>query len=639
MREYIYLWVNKFVWSGKDNEGNNRYLFENVGIPLSSKYDVTRCEFNEKSSEFIINCENRNIKVNYFSEHINDLVAMVGDNGSGKSSLLELLKLILTKEAIKGDEKYVLIYADDNEIKVKSTLANEITFKIKDENSFIELNVNNDDHESDHVIYYAPFFNVAKNNFGTQGGNYGLADISTEKVIDVYANKLHNVGMGNRFDRLVSYSYYEQLVEMVFVADFLEHENKLPMDLPKYMYVNSNDGSIEMLEKQLNDRIKLLTEDIKKNTMRNDELIKLEKEKGTFTSLEQEKSEILDNIKNCKLERANKKMLLKSIGVWKNDASLKDRVLLSVFSSLYRNYGIDSNTSNRIAISTNMDIVNAFNVLKKHITKEINIKKIECLCELITNNSIPTDDGRRLFYIKKNKSMLNIIMNRHYDIIKEYGLITPFLIFERQRLSTGESNFMQFFARFYHIWKDSPIQIDSIRGAKNIVFLIDEGEANFHPEWQRKYIKTLIEWIEIVMDTLKKKGFILGDIPKFQILLSTHSPFVACDLPNKNMVRLKLKNEESTNDFKSVQPQKSTNKDDDTGIGASIIKLLKGDFFLSSTVGALTEEKITKMIDEIQKNKSSGHEKVKLSDGNAFVLENLGDHFLKTLLEGEIQND
>jgi energy-coupling factor transporter ATP-binding protein EcfA2 len=605
MREYIYLWIHKYVLLGYDGQDKKHYLFENIGVPLSSRYNIEDC-FEEESKKLTINIEKRKtndnyFSGNYFSENIIDLVAIVGNNGSGKSSIFRLLKSILTDgEGNTADDiGYLLLYIDEQTIKGKSTLEKEgIEVNVSPSLNENETNdcygsYRSEDHKSDYVIFYSPFFNVSK---GLLGNYHGSHNISTEHVIGSYKEKLYNLGMDEHrfFDRLDSYSYYEQQIELDFLADFLKNEEKLPMDLPTYMHIQSNDGVIILLKKTLSK----------------------------------------DNEK-----------LLRIVEKWENSiGSLEDKIYLSVFACIYRSYssssfspflsvfdGITENISIKEALDkVELEIANIKS--KTNIEPKITYELKKMIDLIVENSKKQSFELRYLLFIKSKKEELKQIMNLHYDIRRKHSLITPFLLFERQRLSSGEDNLIQLFARFYHIWKDSFIYKGQILEVKDVTFLIDEGEANFHPEWQRQYIKMIIDWIELIMEKLKSNGIIVS-IPKFQIFLSTHSPFVACDLPKNNMICLKLKEKTNKDDFKSVRIVDFSKKEN-IGIGTSIVDLLKNDFFIDNTVGVLAAERIEKMVKEIRRN---GYENI--SPESKFVLDNLGDKFIKSFLKEGNKND
>ncbi|MBP7284264.1 MAG: AAA family ATPase [Leptospiraceae bacterium] len=131
------------------------------------------------------------------------------------------------------------------------------------------------------------------------------------------------------------------------------------------------------------------------------------------------------------------------------------------------------------------------------------------------------------------------------------------------------------------------------------LILIDEGETGFHPEWQRKYLKYLIDFFpQIYPDK------------QIQIILTTHSPFLASDLPKENIIFLQKAEskteEEKKGNYEIVNGVKYENgkcivvdglKKDKT-FGANIHTLLSDSFFLEDgLIGEFAKGKINEIID------------------------------------------
>ena len=96
------------------------------------------------------------------------------------------------------------------------------------------------------------------------------------------------------------------------------------------------------------------------------------------------------------------------------------------------------------------------------------------------------------------------------------------------------------------------------------LIFIDEGETYYHPEWQRCYVKTLLDYINFTE---------MGN--KLQIVITTNSPFIISDILGEDITYL------------SKDKKKS-----DLTFGQNIHKLLKDNFFMSFTIGEYSRELI-----------------------------------------------
>ncbi|MCB2312086.1 ATP-binding protein [Clostridium tagluense] len=98
---------------------------------------------------------------------------------------------------------------------------------------------------------------------------------------------------------------------------------------------------------------------------------------------------------------------------------------------------------------------------------------------------------------------------------------------------------------------------ESLLEGETALIFIDEGELYYHPEWQRSYIKTLVENIN---DTKTES--------KLQVVITTNSPFIISDILSEDITYLSKEE-----------------KDFDRTFGQNIHKLLKDNFFMSYTIG------------------------------------------------------
>jgi hypothetical protein len=142
-----------------------------------------------------------------------------------------------------------------------------------------------------------------------------------------------------------------------------------------------------------------------------------------------------------------------------------------------------------------------------------------------------------------------------------------------QILSSGEKQFLYAVSTMiYHIKNLCSVSEEGRVKYRKINLVLDEIELCFHPEYQRLFVKKLID----IFDRLN-----LTDECMFNIILSTHSPFILSDIPKCNVMFLK--------------EGKQVNEMQEDTFGANIHSLMQNAFFLTGTIGEFAKEKINKM--------------------------------------------
>ncbi len=157
-------------------------------------------------------------------------------------------------------------------------------------------------------------------------------------------------------------------------------------------------------------------------------------------------------------------------------------------------------------------------------------------------------------------------------------------------LSTGQETYLFQFADFNNVLISDK--------NNNIMLLIDEGETTLHPDWQKRYIKYLTDFLS---DNFPNKNI--------HIILSSHSPFVLSDLSKENVIFLdaykeqdiKVKNgSQKTGNCKVVDGLKKKKQT----FGANIHTLLSDGFFMENgLMGEFAKGKIDKIIKFLREGK------------------------------------
>jgi predicted ATPase len=118
----------------------------------------------------------------------------------------------------------------------------------------------------------------------------------------------------------------------------------------------------------------------------------------------------------------------------------------------------------------------------------------------------------------------------------------------------------------------------------NIVF--DEIELYFHPDLQRSFVNDLLSSLG------KMNPMHLWSFDGFQFIFITHSPFILSDIPSTNI--LYLNSDQTSGTITAVEGKGET-------FGANIHDLLANDFFMErGFMGELAKNKITSVIEHLQ---------------------------------------
>ncbi|WP_269318458.1 AAA family ATPase [Exiguobacterium sp. KJ 601] len=129
-------------------------------------------------------------------------------------------------------------------------------------------------------------------------------------------------------------------------------------------------------------------------------------------------------------------------------------------------------------------------------------------------------------------------------------------------MSTGEILRLNLFSQLYEI----SIQHDNVYPNENLWILIDEAGSHLHPEWQAGYVEML----------RSAASQIFTNRSNIQIILTTHSPIILSDVPRHDVLYLISKTDET----RSI-PRDRT-------FGQNIYKLFEESFFLKSVSGSLS---------------------------------------------------
>ncbi|MFT7056578.1 MAG: putative ATP-binding protein involved in virulence [Roseivirga sp.] len=167
-------------------------------------------------------------------------------------------------------------------------------------------------------------------------------------------------------------------------------------------------------------------------------------------------------------------------------------------------------------------------------------------------------------------SLFRVQINIVNDKTKEESQLEDLSSGELQLVNSVQSS-------LYHLnnldsYKDEDENTYKIKH-RNALLIFDEIELYFHPEFQRKMVKYLLEHIDRLDLQLVKN---------IHILFVTHSPFILSDIPRTNLLKLE--------EGKPVI-------DDEPTFAANIYEMLKSSFFMNAGTGDYSIQKINEKLD------------------------------------------
>ena len=193
-----------------------------------------------------------------------------------------------------------------------------------------------------------------------------------------------------------------------------------------------------------------------------------------------------------------------------------------------------------------------------------------------------------------------LVTSRFFEIQKAFDLDKHYYP------SAGEKMVLNLMSRLYEELELSPFIYQDSYSSDVTLIILDEAEVGYHPEWQRKFLKTVLDFT----NSLPKHH-------KYQILLTTHSPIILSDIPGCNVSFLK-NTESGTIAVSGIKT-----------FGANIYDLLKESFFLSNSIGDYAQSRISEVFNTYYSEGNDRKERfISNYDTLKFIVDNIADDYI-----------
>lgn len=520
---YIPSGVLPFIF-GKEHEGYT--------INLGGKYIYELSE-NSNFAQIIKRTVNENFINDFWGHGIHSISAIVGKNGTGKTSLLNIFRF-----------RSFCSYVVENDQGEKPKILGDSL------NSF-------------DIIYYSPFLNIQ--NFDYEHGNF--YDMSK------YSTMLNDTGFEN-----LDLSSLMQLHRSENIKRWIKFRQRKDIDfylknvgLPVFNFIKIKLNQIEVTNNDTSYDFRPFFVKFKEisNSERDKRYLDLEKIKGKPISSEERRN--FSNRNNLELyitETIIKKVhkILESSG----NKYLQEGVIKSNFSVDSQEFLKNENLKD----SFYWFLDNAYIKFKKNekfIT--LPVLEIKQLLELLLSE-LPEDeeiDNWSEYEIKLETA--SQIINAYENFIRAfqddftYDKTIPLIFSPDISLSSGEKGMYDMFASLNEIQYRLTNNIKEVShlfnkngdNLENCLILLDEPEMGFHPQWKKKFISSILSIFPLIF---KQK--------KLQIIFTTHDPLTLSDIPQNNVVYF----DKSADNHTIIHNEKLKT------FGANVHDLLAQSFFL-----------------------------------------------------------
>ncbi|MDP8200833.1 MAG: AAA family ATPase [Candidatus Tenebribacter burtonii] len=539
--ELVFMWVREY--NPLKNIGFN---FGGEHLFRVKRKEIKRDKYKIFYEIEIAKGKNPHNTENFFNENnkktnILNITAIIGKNGSGKSTILEVIHKIgpKLKDAFfilrDGNKYYHTELIDTYDQHKDNYVINKATFK--------KLKIEPVTNELPSVIFYSNVFQPSTFKYSTEKSPL---DISTMKYLYEGKNKTkpletvlseYNLEELNRqmnfvghYDTIISKDFGFEMPTQITILEshlFITHENKIDED-----------------------KIKLF--------LNTDEIIK---------------TRLLKFI--LKIDFSD---LFNASSDYRNLPSPSNlhRIMRNIFILRFINILNSENRNLKKSILASMDATNDFsNFLNKSENKLI-LDICEMLLTIAYNfhkNTKPMSQTstKNIFgNFKEDKDNITELVR----LLESTDYTSNLLQFKWRDMSSGEMAILTLFSRFHSIRKELEVKND-------LLILMDEPDMYLHPSWIQKFISIFLKYLN-------------SDFPdkNLQIILTSNKPICTSDLPANNVIRLNI-----TDYDKDNWPIIEVMKNDLQPFGANIYSLYKDGFFLNEGfIGMFAKNKIQEVI-------------------------------------------
>lgn len=592
--ELIYLWVEDYK------------NIKNQGFNFSPRFN---CHYDGET----LSIDKNKDFVNIFPENIN-VTAIVGKNGSGKSSLLKYINNHWEKDFTQKDmiflykvkDTFYCIYSLENQPKIKgieniNLIEQNTSFYTNDDNMHVGVNwIVFQEKIGENGLRYFDLHGFPQNYSSIDmKDNYLLGDnhfflpqylstyqkfhSSLEHLNDIFKFDTLQIRLKNRVAKSLDEIFKDNNSSVVknIITSTKDLQDNFFMNKYDAFNYSQNILSTNTITFKLQLSISFLVGYVEYYLKNSDKPVDKLHTK-------------LDKLYKTVKEKSHTVVALNDILSLINELEGEDTNIIDSIKYLESLNFILDEKSNEYIINMNLEQI-----------KKDSINKLSKVFKIFEDND---------FMAKNEKNSLRII---GLDLVNSNTGATF------QTISDGEKQFLRLAIEFLQ----ELFYVSLCTRNKSHIFLADEIDNSLHPEWKKKVIYKIVNLFRSCVSSREEINV--------HLIFSTHSPFLLSDIPKQNIIFLDTYKESDSE--VGTGEQKVGNckvvdglKEKKQTFGANIHTLLSDAFFMEDgLMGEFAKEKIQDVINFLNNKKS----KIQSEEEAWNIIQIIGEPFLKYKLE------
>ncbi|MGG2085466.1 AAA family ATPase [Priestia aryabhattai] len=538
----IYLWVEKFR------------SIEKQGFSFNNEFDVIYDNSIEPNEPKLIIRKLEN-KLSLFGDKIMNVTAMIGENGSGKTNILDLLGYRMDnrfQHANQGAEYFIIYHLEDNHFVIEGKNINRlgiviesaggvanlfsIVVKLDEDGSLKFVRFLQEENEHNLAIYFSIRQKFSRYNwFGTL---FSLEE-DPYYFFQRFAIDQNNTGIFNKYQFIKDAA--------TFMEFHSSHNNLFEVSPDTIIEIKPNFNIDPELKLELKYKRSYFFDFFRFLQSMNTIEAKDRKEYFIHSFLEKSvRSLYQECVKRSEIDEGQLRDLINRVPFRR---SRPKKYLLDVLKVLGEWWDP--------IIGLELNFFDCYKQLFEFLSK------VPERCFQEDRLTIKVRDS-------ENKHIVTFLQQLDEARINPNNSVSSLFSINIKPLSSGEEAYLNLFTSIYF----ASTTISNVEN-KTCILLLDEPDSFMHPEWSRVMINQIINYLE-----KQRKGF-----AEYQIILTTHSPFIISDLPKQNLIT--LRKQQGTG--KSIRVKLD---DLPETFASNIHTLLSNEFFMKDTIGEFAKQKI-----------------------------------------------